>query len=112
MYLFIPHQFDELVFARTSPQQKLQIVRAFQGDGCTVAVTGDGGELHAICKRLPQFNIPCQSTMRPLSSRLTLVLQLQAGLKLPWQVPRICLFTYAILTSVSYPTGSRRPGSS
>lgn len=34
--------FDEIVFARTSPQQKLQIVRMFQGDGCTVAVTGDG----------------------------------------------------------------------
>ncbi|KAF7436089.1 hypothetical protein PC9H_002915 [Pleurotus ostreatus] len=35
-------QFDELVFARTTPQQKLQIVRAFQKQGCTVAVTGDG----------------------------------------------------------------------
>ncbi|KAF9072827.1 hypothetical protein BDP27DRAFT_1290170 [Rhodocollybia butyracea] len=34
--------FDELVFARTSPQQKLQIVRTFQNGGCTVAVTGDG----------------------------------------------------------------------
>ncbi|KAJ7211566.1 hypothetical protein GGX14DRAFT_697247 [Mycena pura] len=34
--------FDEIVFARTSPQQKLQIVRTFQGGGCTVAVTGDG----------------------------------------------------------------------
>ncbi|KAJ7124432.1 hypothetical protein C8R44DRAFT_980707 [Mycena epipterygia] len=34
--------FDEIVFARTSPQQKLQIVRAFQGGGCTVSVTGDG----------------------------------------------------------------------
>ncbi|KAJ7438708.1 hypothetical protein B0H11DRAFT_1752553 [Mycena galericulata] len=34
--------YDEIVFARTSPQQKLQIVRAFQGGECTVAVTGDG----------------------------------------------------------------------
>ncbi|TFK59554.1 calcium ATPase [Pluteus cervinus] len=34
--------FDELVFARTSPQQKLQIVRLLQAAGCTVAVTGDG----------------------------------------------------------------------
>lgn len=39
-----PLQFDEIVFARTSPQQKLQVVRAFQGAGCTVAVTGDGGQ--------------------------------------------------------------------
>ncbi|KIY71864.1 calcium ATPase [Cylindrobasidium torrendii FP15055 ss-10] len=34
--------FDELVFARTTPQQKLQIVKQFQASGCTVAVTGDG----------------------------------------------------------------------
>ncbi|KAF9078799.1 hypothetical protein BDP27DRAFT_1412741 [Rhodocollybia butyracea] len=34
--------FDELVFARTSPQQKLQIVKIFQAAGSTVAVTGDG----------------------------------------------------------------------
>eukprot|EP00769_Ergobibamus_cyprinoides_P000414 gnl/Ergobibamus_cyprinoides/141.p1 GENE.gnl/Ergobibamus_cyprinoides/141~~gnl/Ergobibamus_cyprinoides/141.p1 ORF type:complete len:432 (+),score=183.77 gnl/Ergobibamus_cyprinoides/141:82-1377(+) len=34
--------YDELVFARTSPQQKLQIVEAFQRNGHICAVTGDG----------------------------------------------------------------------
>lgn len=33
---------EEIVFARTSPQQKLQIVEHFQGIGHCVAVTGDG----------------------------------------------------------------------
>ena len=38
----IIHQYRELVFARTSPQQKLVIVEGFQRQGLVVAVTGDG----------------------------------------------------------------------
>ena len=33
---------DEIVFARTSPQQKLNIVEGCQRAGKIVAVTGDG----------------------------------------------------------------------
>lgn len=38
----IIQSYEEIVFARTSPQQKLQIVESFQRNGEIVAVTGDG----------------------------------------------------------------------
>lgn len=34
--------FDEIIFSRTTPQQKLEIVRRFQDNGHVCAVTGDG----------------------------------------------------------------------
>ena len=35
-------KYDEIVFARTTPEQKLLIVKEFQRDSYTVGVTGDG----------------------------------------------------------------------
>lgn len=39
---YIVGNYQEIVFARTSPQQKLAIVQSFQRQGAIVAVTGDG----------------------------------------------------------------------
>lgn len=39
---FIVSHYKEIVFARTSPQQKLLIVESCQRNGAIVAVTGDG----------------------------------------------------------------------
>jgi sodium/potassium-transporting ATPase subunit alpha len=39
---FVLRHYPEIVFARTSPQQKLIIVEGCQRAGAIVAVTGDG----------------------------------------------------------------------
>ena len=35
-------QYEEIVFARTTPEQKLRIVHEFKRKSCIVAMTGDG----------------------------------------------------------------------
>ena len=42
MWTFCESLYSQIVFARTSPTQKLLIVESFQSLGHIVAVTGDG----------------------------------------------------------------------
>lgn len=99
-------QFDEAVFARTTPQQKLQIVKRFQAAGETVAVTGDGGASSLLAPRFvssatspspftqtdehsrvrPQSTTVLRSS-KPMSESRSL-----AGPRSPWRVRLLPLF--------------------
>lgn len=48
----IINNHNEIVFARTSPQQKLLIVEGFQKQGQIVAVTGDGVNDSPVCLKI------------------------------------------------------------
>lgn len=50
-------QFREIVFARTSPQQKLRIVECCQSLGNITAVTGDGVN---VCFRASTVMLICR----------------------------------------------------
>jgi hypothetical protein len=89
-------QFDELVFARTSPQQKLQIVRVFQGED--VLSLSQETEVRSNNRtRITLILTCCQLTMPLRLSRPTWASQWPGVLKSLWsELPQL---KYLLLTS-------------